>query len=62
MADPEIGDVFKDITADIQTIVKGEIELAKACIVRLKGDVDPELLRSAIRAAGRLGGDWRGGD
>lgn len=30
MADPEIGDVIADITADIQTIVKGEIELAKA--------------------------------
>lgn len=30
MAQPEIGDVIKDITTDIQTIVKGEIELAKA--------------------------------
>ena len=39
-----------------------EIELANACIVRLKGAVDPELLRIAIRAAGRLGGDGRGGD
>ncbi|MFV0407679.1 MAG: phage holin family protein [Propioniciclava sp.] len=29
MAQPEIGDVIKDITADVQTIVKGEIELAK---------------------------------
>jgi transposase-like protein len=39
-----------------------EIELANACIVRLKGAVDPELLRIAIHAAGRLGGDGRGGD
>ena len=39
-----------------------EIELANACIVRLKGTVDPELLRIAIHAAGRLGGDQRGGD
>jgi hypothetical protein len=39
-----------------------EIELANACIVRLKGAVDPELLRIAIRVAGRLGGDGRGGD
>ena len=39
-----------------------EIELANACIVRLKGAVDPELLRAAIRAAGQFGGDGRGGD
>jgi transposase-like protein len=39
-----------------------EIELANACVVRLKGAVDPELLRIAIRAAGRLGGHGRGGD
>ena len=39
-----------------------EIELANACVVRLKGAVDPELLRIAIRAVGRLGGDGRGGD
>ena len=39
-----------------------EIELANACIVRLKGTVDPELLRIAIRVAARLGGDGRGGD
>jgi transposase-like protein len=39
-----------------------EIELANACIVRLKGAVDPELLRIAIRVAGRLGGEGRGGD
>jgi transposase-like protein len=39
-----------------------EIELANACVVRLKGTVDPELLRIAIHAAGRLGGVQRGGD
>ena len=39
-----------------------EIELANDCVVRLKGAVDPGLLRIAIRAAGRLGGDGRGGD
>jgi transposase-like protein len=38
-----------------------EIELANACVVRLKGAVDPELLRIAIRVAGRLGGEGRGG-
>ena len=36
--------------------------LANDCVVRLKGAVDPELLRIAIHAAGRLGGDGRGGD
>src|SRR6516165_4461859 len=39
-----------------------EIELANACIVRLKGAIDPELLRIAIRAAGRIGCNRRGGD
>ena len=39
-----------------------EIELANACVVRLKGAVDPRLLRIAIHAAGRLGGVQRGGD
>ena len=33
MAEPEIADVFTDITADVRTIVKGEIELAKAELV-----------------------------
>lgn len=33
MAEPEIGDVLTDITSDIQTIVRGEIELAKAELV-----------------------------
>ena len=39
-----------------------EIELANACVVRVNGTVDPKMLRSAIRAAGGLGGDRRGGD
>ena len=39
-----------------------EIELGNACVVRLKGAVDPELLLIAIHAAGQLGGDGRGGD
>ena len=37
-----------------------EIALANACVVRLAGSVDPELLRVAIRAAGRLGNGERG--
>jgi hypothetical protein len=39
-----------------------EIELANACVVRLKAPVDPELLRVAIHAAGQLRGDGQGGD
>ncbi len=39
-----------------------EVELANACVVRLKEVVDPALLRIAIRAAGRLGGERRGAD
>ncbi|RXW32853.1 phage holin family protein [Propioniciclava flava] len=30
MSEPQLGDVIKDITQDVQTIVRGEIELAKA--------------------------------
>ena len=37
-----------------------EIELANACVVRLKGAVDPTLLRTAIRAAARIGSNRRG--
>src|SRR5262245_38572958 len=44
------------------TLGQLEVELANACVVRLKGTVDPELLRIAIRAAGRHGGDRRGGE
>jgi hypothetical protein len=47
---------------DTGTVGQLEIELANACVVRLKGAVDPELLSIAIRAAGRLDGDGRGGD
>jgi transposase-like protein len=39
-----------------------EVELTNACVVRLKGSVDPGLLRVAIRAAGRLGDGKRGAD
>jgi transposase-like protein len=39
-----------------------EIELTNACIVRLTGAVDPELLRTAIRAAGRVGRSGRGAE
>ena len=40
---------------------KLEIDLGNTCVLRLTGTVDPNLLRVAIRAAGRLGGG-RGGD
>lgn len=33
MSQPEPGDVIKDITADVSTIIKGEIDLAKAELV-----------------------------
>ena len=39
-----------------------EIELGNACTVRLKGAVDPKLLRVAIHAAGRLNGTGQGAD
>ncbi len=39
-----------------------EIELANACVVRLKGTVDPALLRIAIHAASGLGNNGRGAD
>jgi hypothetical protein len=39
-----------------------EVEFGNACTVRLKGTVDPKLLRVAIRAAGRVGGTTQGGD
>ncbi len=39
-----------------------EIELGNACTVRLKGTVDPKLLRVAIRAAGCLSGTTQGGN
>jgi hypothetical protein len=39
-----------------------EIELANACVVRIKGAVDPELLRVAIHAAGQFRGYGQGGE
>jgi len=39
-----------------------EIALTNACVVRLTGNVDPGLLRVAIRAAGRLGHGGGGAD
>ena len=38
-----------------------EIELANACVVRLRGSLSPQLLRAAITAAGRLDGSRQGG-
>jgi hypothetical protein len=37
-----------------------EIELANACVVRLRGTISPRLLRAAIVAAGSLGGSRQG--
>jgi hypothetical protein len=37
-----------------------EIELANACVLRLKGVIDPSLLEVAIMAAGRLDGSREG--
>ncbi len=37
-----------------------EIELANACVVRLKGTIDPVLLQAAIAAAGQLDGCRQG--
>jgi transposase-like protein len=37
-----------------------EIELTNACVLRLKGVVDPLLLQAAITAAGRLDGSSKG--
>jgi transposase-like protein len=39
-----------------------EIALANSCVLRLTGAVDPELLRTAIRAAGQVGGGERGAE
>jgi hypothetical protein len=39
-----------------------EIELTNACVVRLRGMVDPPLLRAAITAAGQVGGSRQGVD
>jgi hypothetical protein len=37
-----------------------EIELTNACVLRLKGVIDPALLQAAIMAAGRLDGSHEG--
>jgi len=37
-----------------------EIELTNACVVRLKGVIDPPLLLAAITAAGQLDGSREG--
>ena len=37
-----------------------EIELSNACVLRLKGVIDPSLLETAIAAAGRLNGSLKG--
>jgi transposase-like protein len=39
-----------------------EIALSNSCILRLTGAVDPELLRTAIRAAGQVGCGERGAE
>jgi hypothetical protein len=39
-----------------------EIELTNACVVRLRGTIDPPLLRVAISAAGQVRGFHHGGD
>jgi hypothetical protein len=39
-----------------------EIELANACVVRLKGAIDTSLLQAAITAAGQLDGSRQGAD
>jgi transposase-like protein len=38
-----------------------EIELANACLVRLRGPIDPSLLQAAITAAGELNGSRQQG-
>jgi transposase-like protein len=37
-----------------------EIELTNACVVRLRGAIDPPLLQAAIAAAGQLDGSGQG--
>jgi transposase-like protein len=37
-----------------------EIELTNACVVRLRGTIDPPLLQAAIVAAGQLDGSGQG--
>lgn len=60
---PPAGAAFLPVSiVDASTGGLLEIEFGNTCTVRLKGTVDPTLLRVAIRAAGRLGGATQGGD
>jgi hypothetical protein len=60
---PSAGAAFVPVSIlDTSTGGLLEIDCGNACTVRLKGTVDPKLLRVAIRAAGRLGGTLPGGD
>lgn len=43
---------------DASTVL--EIELTNACVVRLRGAIDPPLLQAAIAAAGQLDGSGQG--
>jgi Transposase len=47
---------------DAGTSTQLEIELTNACVVRLRGMVDPTLLQAAITAAGQVGGSRQGAD
>jgi hypothetical protein len=48
------------VIRDDATVGQLEIELSNSCVLRLRGTVDPDLLRIAIDGAGRLGGKGRG--
>jgi transposase-like protein len=39
-----------------------EVELSNACVIRLRGAIDPHLLQAAIVAAGQLDGSRQGAD
>ena len=46
MAEPEIGEVLKDITADVQTIISGEVEQANVAdqwSVRVRSEWQPRV-------------------
>jgi transposase-like protein len=62
-SNPSSGPAFVPVSI-IDSSASGllEIEFGNACTVRLKGAVDPKLLRVAIRAAARLGGAAQGGE
>ena len=50
---------FEDAKKEVEK-KKLEIELTNACVLRLKGVIDPSLLQAAIMAAGRLDGSREG--